>query len=91
MALGTIPKSITPGGKPLAMSATWLSSPLPACHPESHLPSSPEGGVSQKEGRGMRIGPFMLHETYRRYLSKHVCPTITHSTLMGLLCSSPSQ
>lgn len=91
MALGTIPKSIAPGGKPLAMSASWLSSPLPACHPVSHLPSSPEVGVSEREGLEMRTGPFTLRETYRRYVSKHVCLTATHSTLMDLPCSSPSQ
>ena len=76
----TTPKSIPLGGKTLAMTATSLSPPLPACHQESHLPSSPQAGVLYREGDRMRTGPFTLHETYRRYVSEHICPTTTHST-----------
>ena len=57
MASGTIPKNISLGGKPLAMTATWLSPPLPACHQESHLYSSPEAGVPHREGSRARTGP----------------------------------
>ena len=86
-AAGIIPKSIPLGGKPLALTATWLSPPLPACHQELHLHSSPETGVPHREGSRARTGPSYRMRYTEICVQADVCPSATYPTLTGFPCS----